>query len=202
MKTHTKTAATLEIGLVRVHETIKHCDSCNEIYRSDEPRRLVPHGCRLGFNVLVDVGMALFVECKNEKQIQAQLKSCNIPISIRQVGYLAKKFIVYLALAHKESRGKIKDLLLSRGGYILHLDGTCEGDSPHLMSALDEIAQIVLDNIKIPSEKADKIIPFLRRIKQSYGIPVALVHDMGAGILSAVKEVYPALRIMSVIIIF
>ena len=191
MKTHTKTAATLEIGLVRVHETIKHCDSCFEIYRSDEPRKLIPHGCRSGFNVLVDVGMALFVECKNERQIQAELKSCNVPISIRQVGYLAKKFIVYLALAHKESRGKIKDLLSLRGGYILHLDGTCEGDSPHLMSALDEIAQIVLDNIKIPSEKADKIIPFLRRIKQSYGIPVALVHDMGAGILSAVKKVFP-----------
>jgi hypothetical protein len=191
LKTHTKTAATLEIGVVRIHETIKHCDNCFEIYRSDEPRKLVPHGCRSGFNVLVDVGLALFVECKNEKQIQAELKSCNIPISLRQVGYLAKKFIVYLALAHKESRGKIKDLLSLRGGYILHLDGTCEGDSPHLMSALDEIAQIVLDNIKIPSEKADKIIPFLRRIKQSYGIPVALVHDMGAGILSAVKEVFP-----------
>jgi hypothetical protein len=123
----------------------------------------------------------LFIECKNEKQIQAELKGKNIPISIRQVGYLAKKFIIYLALAHKESRAKIKDLLLSRGGYILHLDGTCDGDSPHLMSALDEIAQIVLDNIKIPSEKADKIIPFLKRIKQSYGIPLALVHDMGAG---------------------
>ena len=133
----------------------------------------------------------MFVECKNEKQIQADLKSCNIPISIRQVGYLAKKFIVYLALAHKESRSKIKDLLSLRGGYILHLDGTCEGDSPHLMSALDEIAQIVLDNIKIPTEKADKIIPFLRQIKQSYGIPLALVHDMGAGIISAVKDVFP-----------
>ena len=145
----------------------------------------------MGFNVLVNVGLALFVECKNEKQIQAELKSCNIPISIRQIGYLAKKFIVYLALAHKESRSKIKELLSLKGGYILHLDGTCEGDSPHLMSALDEIAQIVLDNIKIPSEKADKIIPFLRRIKQSYGIPLALVHDMGTGILSAVKEVFP-----------
>jgi hypothetical protein len=191
LKTHTKTAATLEIGRVRIHEKIKHCDSCHEIYRSAEPRKLVARGCRCGFNVLVDVGLALFVECKNEKQIQAELKSCNVPISIRQVGYLAKKFIVYLAVAHKESRSKIKDLLSLRGGYILHLDGTCEGDSPHLMSALDEIAQIVLDNIKIPSEKADKIIPFLRRIKQSYGIPLALVHDMGAGIVSAVKEVFP-----------
>lgn len=191
MKTHTRTAATLEIGLVRIHETIKHCDRCYEIYRSDEPRKLVPHGCRSGFNVLVNVGMALFVENKSEKQIQAELKSLNIPISIRQIGYLAKKFIVYLALAHKESRGKIKDMLSFRGGYILHLDGTCEGDSPHLMSALDEIAQIVLDNIKIPSEKSEEIIPFLERIKHRYGIPLTLVHDMGAGILSAVKKVFP-----------
>ena len=191
LKTHTKTAATLEIGLVRFHETIKHCDSCSSIYRCDEPRKLVPHGCKSGFDVLVYVGMAVLVECKNEKLIKAELKSCNIPISIRQIGNLAKKFIVYLALAHKQSRGKIKDLLLARGGYILHLDGTCEGDSPHLMSALDGIAQIVLDNIKIPSEKADKIIPFLRRIKDCYGIPLALVHDMGTGILSAVKKVFP-----------
>jgi len=133
----------------------------------------------------------MFVECKNDRQIQSELKRRNIPISIRQIGYLSKKFIVYLAIAHKESRSKIKDLLSLRGGYILHLDGTCEGDSPHLMSALDEIAQIVLDNVKIPSEKADKIIPFLERIKDCYGIPLALVHDMGAGILSAVKTVFP-----------
>jgi len=191
LKTHTKTAARLEIGFVKIHETITHCDGCDVVYRSDEPRKLIPHGCRSGFDVLVDVGMALFVECKSEKQIQAELKDSNIPISIRQIGHLAKRFIVYLALAHKESRGKIRDLLSQRGGYILHLDGTCDGDSPHLMSALDEIAKIVLDNIKIPSEKADKIVPFLKRIKQSYGMPLALVHDMGAGILSAVKEVFP-----------
>ena len=181
----------MEIGRVRIHEKIKHCDNCHEIYRSAEPRKLVACGCRCGFNVLVKVGMSLFVDCQNEKQIQAELKNLNIPISIRQVGYLAKKFVVYLALAHRESRGKIKDLLCLKGGYILHLDGTCEDDSPHLISALDEIAQIVLDNVKIPSEKADKIIPFLRRIKDSYGIPLALVHDMGAGILSAVKQVFP-----------
>ena len=142
MKTHTKTAATLEIGRVRFHETIKHCDSCHAIYRSDEPRKLVPHRCRCGFNVLVDVGMALFVECKNEKQIQAELKGRNIAISTRQVGYLGKKFIVYLALAHKESRSKLKDLLSLRGGYILHLDGTCEGDSPHLTGCFYSVLSI------------------------------------------------------------
>ena len=191
LKTHTKTAARLEIGFVKIHETITHCDSCDEVYRSDEPRKLIPHGCKSGFDILVDVGMSLFVECKSEKHIQAELEESNISISIRQIGRLARKFIVYLALAHKESCGRIRDLFSLRGGYILHLDGTCDRDSPHLMSALDEIAKIVLDNIKIPSEKADRIVPFLKRIKQSYGVPLALVHDMGVGILSAVKEVFP-----------
>lgn len=73
---------------------------------------------------------------------------------------------------------------------ILHIDGTCEGDSPHLFTGIDGIAQIVLDNIKIPSEKAELLIPFFRQIRQQYGDPIALVHDMGKGILSAVQTVF------------
>ena len=78
-----------------------------------------------------------------------------------------------------------------RGGYILHLDGTCEKDSPHLISALDGITSIVLNNIKLPSENAEQLIPFLKEIKESYGEPLAVVHDMGKGILNAVHEVFP-----------
>jgi len=59
------------------------------------------------------------------------------------------------------------------------------------MTGLDGISEIVLENIKLPSEKAGKIIPFLQNIKKLYGPPLALVHDMGAGILNAVAEVFP-----------
>jgi len=186
-----KTACTLEIGQIRIHQTTKWCDSCFESYRSGKPGKIVPHLCKFGFDILVYVGMASFVEHQNEKQIQEQLGERNVAISIRQVGHLAKKFIVYLSLAHRESQERIKDLLLSRGGYILHIDATCDGDSPHLMTALDETAKIVLSNIKMPSEKSEKIIPFLTDVKQSYGMPIAMVHDMGSGILSSVKDVFP-----------
>ncbi len=189
-KTQTKAAVTMEIGKFTIHETIKYCESCSNIYSPKKPNKLVPRLCKYGYNVLVYIGMALFVEFSNEKQIQKELKKHNISISIREIGYLGKKFIIYLALAHKESRTQLKKLFCSRGGYILHLDGTCEGGMPLLMTALDEIAKIVLDNVKVPSEKAEKIIPFLRQIKQAYGMPAALVHDMGKGILSAVKEVF------------
>ena len=49
---------------------------------------------------------------------------------------------------------------------ILHLDGTCEGGSPHLISAIDGITEIVLENIKLPSENAADLIPFLEEIKK------------------------------------
>ena len=103
---------------------------------------------------------------------------------------MGRKFIAYLAIAHQQSRQRLKAHMALRGGYILHMDGTCEGDSPHLFTGIDGIANIVLDNIKLPSEKAELIIPFLRRIQRQYGQPIALVHDMGQGILSAVKTVF------------
>ena len=147
----------------------------------------------LGFNVIVFVGQSLFVHCQSDKQIQEQLGKRNIRVSIREIGYLGKKFIMYLALAHRESQEKIKQLMISKGGYILHLDSTVEGDSPHLMTAVDEIANIVLDNIKLPSEKADHIVPFLTRIKEAFGKPVAVTSDMGQGIASAVAKVFPGI---------
>jgi hypothetical protein len=59
------------------------------------------------------------------------------------------------------------------------------------MSSLDSMSQIVLGNSKLPAEDEKHIIPFLQRIKKNFGIPLALVHDMGRGILKAVAKVFP-----------
>jgi GNAT superfamily N-acetyltransferase len=80
----------------------------------------------------------------------------------------------------------------AQGGYMLHLDGTCEGGGPMLMSSLDSLSEIVLGNVKVPSERAEQLVPFLQEIRRRYGVPVAIVHDMGLGILAAVQEVFPA----------
>mgnify|MGYP004265952489 CR=1 FL=1 len=56
------------------------------------------------------------------------------------------------------------------GGYVLHLDVTCDGQEPLLMSGLDSMSQIVLGNVKSPSENADSIIPFLKQIRQLFGV--------------------------------
>jgi hypothetical protein len=78
-----------------------------------------------------------------------------------------------------------------RGGYICHLDATCEGRDPFLMSSIDSLTDIVLGNVKLPAEDEAHIVPFLARLKQAFGVPLALVHDMGSGILKAVAKVFP-----------
>ena len=189
LKSREKKVVTMDIGPFRAKETLLY-SSDGAVYHSGQLRSLTPHRCTYGYDVLVYVGRALFVDCHSEQQIIEDLGKKNILISPRQIGYLGKKFIAYLAIAHQQSRQRLKKVMALRGGYILHLDGTCEGDSPHLFTGIDGIAQIVLDNIKLPSEKAELLIPFFSQIRQHYGDPVALVHDMGQGILSAVKAVF------------
>lgn len=195
-KTRTKTVATLAIGRFRAYEMMRGCSRCENptTYCSEELLRLAAHRCTFGYDILVHVGISIFFGFRTETEIRLELERNHVPISASEIAYLAKKFIVYLALAHKESRERIRSFMNRQGGYILHLDATCEGDSPHLMTGLDGMSEIVLENIKLPSERADKIIPFLRDIKELYGNPRALVHDMGAGILNAVREVFPDTR--------
>jgi len=191
LKTRQKKVVTLDIGAFWAKETIVQSPEDKVLYPSEELKALVPRRCTFGYDVIVHVGYGLFVHCRSEREIINELAERNVSISEGEVGFLGRKFITYLAIAHRESRQGIIRTMASRGGYILHLDGTCEGDSPHLFSGLDGIAELVLDNVKLPSEKADLLIPFLQQIKEQYGDPVALVHDMGKGILVAVEKVFP-----------
>jgi hypothetical protein len=183
--------STLTIGQFGALETLLVCPQCDAIYRSEVLRKLTPHRGQFGFDVIEYIGRALFVECRNELTIQADLAVKNISISVSEIAFLGKRFILYLALAHKQSSEALKDYMSSKGGYILHLDGTCEGDSPNVFSCIDAVSDIVLGNRKMPSEDSKHIIPLLNRFKSSYGDPIALVHDMGKAILKAVKTVFP-----------
>ena len=189
-KTKRRKLATLVAGDFVGHESKYSCPRCNLTHSSEKLLSLVPPASKFGYDVLVYVGTSTFLSCRNAKQIVEKLKDRGINISRSEVGCLAAKFVVYLSLAHKRVQKKTKAFLHLHGGYVLHLDGTCEGGSPHLVSALDGITEIVLDNVKMPSESSDHLIAFLKGIKSSYGDPVAVVSDMASAIMLAVKEVF------------
>ena len=190
-KTETKSVVTMDIGAYGAKQTILHCPHSHGTYKSTQLQNLVPNGGTFGFDVIIEIGYSLFVHCRSNQETMAALAARNIFISERGISYLGRKFIIYLALAHRQCRPVLREFLMRRGGYILHVDGTCEGDSPNLFCGLDGISELVLDTVKIASEQKDKLVPFFKGIKKQYGEPKALVHDMGKGILNAVAEVFP-----------
>jgi len=193
-KTRTRTVVTLTISFI-TRETVKVCGkkTCDFSATSAALARLVPPHGTFGYDLIVYIGTQQFLHCRSEQEILRDLHGRGISISRSEIGVLAQKFIIYLAITHRQSRPLLREAMAERGGYILHLDGTCEADSPHLMSVMDGMSELVLGNAKLPSENSDQIVPFLRRIKSQYGVPVALVHDMAKPILTSVQKVFPGI---------
>lgn len=185
-----KKAATLAIGNFIGHETVYYCQGCGHVFHSNELRTLIPENCNFGYDIIVFIGKSLFLRSRNYQEIRLELQQRNVRISESEIAFLAKKFVMYLGLIHRSSQNELGKYMNMNGGYILHLDGTCDGGSPHLISVLDGITRIVLDNIKLPSENSEELIPFLEGIKRAYGVPLAIVSDMGKGIALAVGEVF------------
>ena len=186
-----RTVSTLHVGQFRAKEVFLICEPCTHTYRSEELCDLVSPGANFGYDVIAYAGQALFLRHRNEEEVVAELAKKGVRISPRAVSMLGTKFIVYLALAHQRLAPEITACMQSRGGYVCHLDATCEGRDPLLMSSIDSLSEIVLGNVKLPAEDEKHIVPFLERIKKTFGTPLALVHDMGSGILKAVAEVFP-----------
>lgn len=190
LKTKKRTIVTMSTGSCNCHETYLYCPEHLEIHRSQDLQRLVPFKCTYGYDVIVYVGKSMYLRCMSEQAIKKELELMAINISSSEIRYLGEKFIAYLTICHQQSQLKLRLKMAQGGGYILHIDGTSEGDSPHLLSCMDGITGIVLSSVKISSEKKEKIIPFLENIREQYGVPLAIVSDMGKGLMGAIEEVF------------
>ena len=96
LKTKPRELATLLIGSFVAWETKLHCPRCALCVGSEELARLVPAGGKFGYDVLVYVGEGFFVRCRNAKEILVELGEKNVHISVSEVTYLARKFVMYL----------------------------------------------------------------------------------------------------------
>ena len=88
------------------------------------------------------------------------------------------------------SSGRSRHRYHGRGYRQVSGDCTCKSDSPKLASSIDELSGIVLHAVKLRTENTNEIVEFLTRIEQLYGRPLAVVSDMGKGIISAVEVVF------------
>ncbi len=192
-KTRRKNVFTMT-GPFIASETVAHCPECRRTFGSEALLQLVQSRCNVGYDILVFVGQALFRRHRTAEEVRAELADRNVRLCVSEIDYLGRKFIAFLAIAHRRATPRIRLAMTMVGGYILHLDATHDGGSPALMTGMDSLSQFVLANVKLPSEHSEHIIPFLRQLEDDYGRPLACVHDMGTGISKAVVTVFPGIR--------
>lgn len=194
-KTQERKVTLLDFGELTFKETFKQCIDCKSVFGSETLRALVPEYSNFGFDVMEFAGRKLFIENYTEDEVFNMITGRNVGISPREIAVLGKKFIIHLALAHKDKESEVREIIQKNGGYIAHLDGTCDGASPHFFCALEEVLKLVLLSKKIPSESAELIIPILQELKAAYGTPLAIVCDMSKAIINAIEAVFPGIRI-------
>lgn len=192
-KTYVRTVKALGIGTFKAHATISYCKhhADHGVFTSHELAELVPANSNVSYSVIAEIGKLRYLEHRQVKEIGDILFSKNaIWLSRSEIELLIDKFVFYLSAVHQQSTHLIRAQIEAQGGYILHVDATCEGDSPKLLSSIDSVSGFVLYSLKVRSENADDLRVFLEQIKTSFGVPHAVVSDMSKGIQAAVLAVF------------
>ena len=193
LKTGRRTIHSIGIGTFFAYYKQLECKQHPELgpWHCEELSQIVSPNSNYAYDVICEVGKLRFNKYRQVQEIQAVLQEkYDLPISESEIELLIYKFVLYLSVVHENSAELIKEDIQTRGGYILHIDCTCKGDSPKLASSIDELSGVVLHAVKLRTENTDEIVEFLTRIDQLYGRPLAVVSDMGKGIISAVKIVF------------
>ena len=149
-------------------------------------------GCNYSYDCLVEAGNLRYLEKRQLEEIKhIFLQNYHIPISTTQVRRLCYQFLLYLGKFHYLNVTRINQSMAKRGGYILHIDSTCEGRKPHLLTCLDALSGYVLYSQKIGGENEAELTVAFQRVKALFVIPFCIVHDMGIGINKAAAIVFP-----------
>lgn len=149
-------------------------------------------GANVAYDVLVAVGVSRFLQCRQLQEIQADLsRSHGVEIPVRTLGYLARKFVAYVQLIHEQSVPQLCRAMRKRGGFVLHIDGTCEEGSRVLLVCMDSLSGQILDSRKIASESNEEVRGPLEDVREQWGTPLAVVHDLRRSLINAAGEVFP-----------
>jgi hypothetical protein len=184
---------TVAYGRIGARETIKMCPACRAKYRSRELPQIVKSGSNYSYDCMVEAGILRYEEKRQIVEIQDIFQSKHhLSVSATQVRRMTYSYLDYLGRLHYSSNEKINATMDSQGGYILHVDSTCEGHAPHLLTCLDGISGFVLYSQKIQSENANSLQTSFEKVKKLFGTPLCCVHDMGRGIISALDLVFVA----------
>jgi len=195
-KTVSRSGRTLEHGSFEARETVHVCGTrCRYADGSLVTRRpqalqgaLVP-GRSVGYDVMVLVGLERWLRHRQREEIRTiLLREHGLRLSAGSISDLVRLFGEYLRDLHEARAGELRSALESDGGYPLHVDATGESGRGTMLIAFAGWRGWVLGAWKIPTERADAILPRLREVAALFGPPRAMVRDLGRAMIPATND--------------
>lgn len=183
-------------GAFNARETIHVCASrCRHASGALVTRRaaalqeaLIPQRS-VGYDVMVIIGIERYLHHRQREEIQdLLLREHGLSLSTGTISDLARLFCQYLRALHEARGAKLRAALDGDGGWPLHIDATGENGRGTLLVAYAGWRGWVLGAWKVPTERADAILPRLRNVVGLFGPPCAIVRDLGKAMISAAND--------------
>jgi len=187
---------TLEHGSFDARETVLVCAAeCRTPSGSLVTRRaaclserLLPRST-VGYDVMVFVGLQRFAEHRQREEIKSALwDRYGLDVSTGEISRLAVLFTEYLLRLHEAHSDALRAALARDGGWPMHIDATGEDGRGTLLAVMAGWRHWVLGAWKIPTERADAILPHLRDTASRFGPPCAVMRDLGRAMRAAANE--------------
>jgi hypothetical protein len=200
-KTVQHTGITLAHGSFRSRETVYECPSgCKHegklvTARSSSLSKLLLPRSTVGDDVMVHIGRARFIHCRQREEIRADLQTQHgITLSTGEISSLSQRFLVYLEALHWKSAPALRRALESDGGWPLHIDATGEDGRGTMITAFAGWRGWVLHTWKASTERAAFILPGIPRVAASFGSPCAIMRDLGRAMTEAANAFVRSLK--------
>ncbi|MFH0729247.1 MAG: hypothetical protein V2B19_23250 [Pseudomonadota bacterium] len=194
LKTGLRQGKTLIHGQFTARHTVHSCargchyTAGNKVTDAPLTRRLLP-GSIAGYDVMVFVGLKRFLEHQQREEIRdALIAQHGISISTGEVSNLMKRFVGYLSRLHRARSESLKAVLISDGGWPMHVDATGENGRGTLFMVMAGWRQWVLGAWKPATENATLILPCMRETVRIFGPPCAAMRDLGRAVTPAIDE--------------
>ena len=183
------------LGEPQLRHHIKSCPRCKRVYRYEDIDRLVPPAATYAYDVIAEVGAGRFLHCRQNKQIvRLFAREYERDLPPGDIHHLAHAFLDALAAVHEQHREAIATLIRHNGGWVCHLDGTCEAGTEVLFAVIDGLTGLTLGTARMPTENAKDIQQLVDRCVEHFGPPLAVMRDMSSNIERAVTHLSASVR--------
>lgn len=191
-KTAQRHGVTLEHGRFVAKETTHVCatgcvkDDAPVTHRAQSLMTRIPPQGRVGYDVIVYIGLKRFVEHRQREEIRVALQTEHgIALSTGEISHLYRRFLGYLEALHEDRAPQLRAALAADGGWPLHIDATGEDGRGTLLVAFAGWRRWVLGAWKIPTERSETILPKLLSVVDKFGAPCAVMRDLGRAMKEA-----------------